>query len=92
LLRQLVGAPVVTVKSAASLISRSTVQTNDAVNRLVEAAILRQITVGRRNRGFEATAIVDAFADLERQLASPRGDTRNAGPARPVPRRRSAVL
>jgi Fic family protein len=91
LLRQLVGAPVITVKSAASLISRSTVQTNDAVNRLVEAEVLKQITVGRRNRAFEASAIVDAFADLERQLASPGGDTRSSRPARPVPRQRTVA-
>ncbi len=91
LLRQLVGAPVITVKSAALLILRSTVQTNDAVNRLVEAEILRQITVGRRNRAFEAPAIVDAFNDLERQLASPGGDTRTLRPSRPVPRRRTVV-
>ena len=91
LLRQLIGAPVITVKSAALLILRSTVQTDDAVNRLVEAEILRQITVGRRNRAFEAPAIVDAFTDVERQLASPGGDTRSSRPARPVPRRRTVV-
>ena len=33
--------------------------------------LLSQITVGRRNRAFEAPAIVNAFTDLERQLASP---------------------
>jgi Fic family protein len=88
LLRQLVGAPVLTVKSAASLIGRSSVQTNQAVQRLEEAGILNQVTVGHRNRAFEAPDIVDAFADLERQLASPEADTRVAGPSRRVPARR----
>ena len=88
LLRQLVGAPVLTVKSAAALIGRSSVQTNEAVNRLVAAGILNQVTVGHRNRAFEAPAIVDAFADLERQLASPAADTRVAEPSRRVPARR----
>lgn len=88
LMRALMGAPVVTVHSAAELIDRSFVQTNQAIARLVEAGILRRVTVGRRNRAFEAPAIFDAFTDLERQLASPAGDTRTSRPVRQVPRRR----
>jgi Fic family protein len=88
LLRALVGAPVLTVSSAADLIGRSFVQTNQAVARLVEAGILNQVTVGRRNRAFEAPDIIDAFTDLERQLGSPAGDTRTSEPIRRVPRRR----
>jgi len=64
------------------------VQTNQAVNRLAEAGILNQITVGRRNRAFEAAEIVDAFTSLELQLASPEGDTRTSEPARRVTSRR----
>jgi hypothetical protein len=88
LLRALVGAPVVTVSSAADLIGRSFVQTNQAVGRLVEAGILNQVTVGRRNRAFEAPDIIEAFTDLERQLGSPADDTRTSEPIRRVPRRR----
>jgi Fic family protein len=88
LLRSLLGAPVVTVTSAAELIGRSFVQTSEAIRRLEAAGILRQVTVGRRNRAFEAPDIIAAFTDLERQLASPEGDTRAAAPSRPVPRRR----
>jgi hypothetical protein len=88
LMHRLIGAPVITVKSAAALIGRSTVQTNESVNRLVAAGILTQITVGRRNRAFEAPAIIDAFTDLERQFASPASDTQVARPSRPVPVRR----
>jgi hypothetical protein len=47
-----------------------------------------EITVGRRNRAWEATDVIDAFADFERALASPTGDTRSADPARRVPARR----
>ena len=47
------GAPVVTVGSASSLIERSAQAVNEAMPRLVEAGILRQITVRRRNRAFE---------------------------------------
>jgi Fic family protein len=87
LLRRLPGAPVLTVRSAAALTRRSFAAANDAIARLSEAGILRQVNVGRRNRAFEAPAIIDAFTDLERQLASPEGNTRISGPSRRVPRR-----
>src|SRR5450759_226956 len=88
LLRALPGAPVLTVRSASDLISRSLRATNEAIARLSEAEVLTQVTVGRRNRAFEARELIDVFTDLERQLASPRGDTRVAPPSRRVPRRR----
>ena len=90
LLHRLAGAPVLTVEGAASLIGRTYNPANEAIKRLVKAGILRQITIGRRNRAYEAPEIIDAFTDLERQLASPTGDTRTSSPARRVPRRRSA--
>lgn len=90
LLHALLGAPVLTVTSASALIGRSFPQTNEAMSRLVDAGILRQVTVGKRNRAFEAPEIIDAFTDLERQLASPGGDTRSSEPSRRVPRRPSA--
>ncbi len=88
LLGVLVGAPVVTVNSAAEMVGRSFIQTNEAIQRLVDAGILKQVTVGRRNRAFEAPEIIAAFAALERQLASPEGDTRTSEPVRTVPRRK----
>jgi Fic family protein len=87
LLRSLPGAPVLTVDAAASLIHRSFNAANPAVERLVAAGILRQVNVGRRNRAFEAPEVIAAFTALERQLASPDGDTRTSAPARAVPRR-----
>jgi Fic family protein len=71
LLRALPGAPIVTVQSAAVLIGRSEQAVNAAIPRLLEAKILHQTTLGRRNRAFEATEMIDAFTDLERRLASP---------------------
>jgi Fic family protein len=88
LLRALPGAPVITATSAAALVGRSFKAVNDAVARLADAGILTQVNVGRRNRAFEAPEIIEAFTDLERQLASPAGDTRTSKPARRVPRRR----
>ena len=54
---------------------------------LVEAGILKQVTVGRRNRAFEAPELIEAFTALERQLASPEGDTPVSEPIRRVPHR-----
>ena len=84
LLRALPGAPVLTVASAAELIGRSFPAVNDAIARPTEADVLKQITIGKRNRAFEAMEVTDAFASLERQLASPAGDTRSSPPSRPV--------
>jgi len=47
--------------------------------------VLEQTTIGKRNRGFEATDLIDAFTTLERRLASPDADTRISPPARAVP-------
>jgi Fic family protein len=81
------GAPIITAHSAAGLLDRSFKAANDAIARLVEADILRQVNVGLRNRAFEAPEVIEAFTALERQLASPGGDTMVSGPARRVPRR-----
>lgn len=87
LLNALPGAPVITVQSAATLIGRSEQAVNEAIPRLVDAGVLTQTTVGRRNRAFEALDLIDAFTDLERQLASPDGDTLHSPPERRVPQR-----
>jgi len=75
LLRRLPGAPVLTAESAAALLGRTFNPANAAIQRLVQAGVLRQITIGRRNRAYEAPEIIEAFTDLERQLASPDADT-----------------
>jgi hypothetical protein len=90
LIQTLPGAPLLTVSHGSELIGRSFQQTNEAISRLVDAGILTQVSIGRRNRAFEASEIVDGFMDLERQLASPTGDTRSAPPVRNIPRRRPA--
>lgn len=72
LLQALPGAPVLTVQSAATLIGRTYPAANNAVAQHVDAGVLKQITIGRRNRAYEAPEIITAFTALERQLASPR--------------------
>lgn len=92
LLRALPGAPLVTVNGVVDLIDRSFPQANEAVSRLADAGILTQVSIGKRNRAFEARDIINAFTDLERQLASPAGDTRTSEPSRPVTPRRPSLL
>ena len=88
LVRALPGAPLLTASTASDLIGRSFQATSQAIDRLVETGILKQVTVGRRNRAFEAPELIAAFTALERQLASPEGDTLVSEPVRRVPRRR----
>ena len=64
LLRILPGLPVLTAESAAMLLGRTFKPANNAIQRLVHAGILRQVTIGRRNRAYEAPEIIDAFTDL----------------------------
>lgn len=89
LLSALAAAPVLTVQTAAALVGRSAKNVNTAVNNLAEAGVLRQTTVGRRNRAFEVPDLLVALTDFERALASPLGDTQRAQPVRPVPSRPS---
>jgi hypothetical protein len=85
LLHALPGAPIMSVQSAVTLIGRSVQAVNEAIPRLLEAGVLKQTTVGRRNRAFEAAELIDSFTALERQLASPEADTLTSPPSRRVP-------
>ena len=71
LLRALPGTPVITVSSAAAHLGRTFQPVNEAIARMTDANVLRQVNVGRRNRAFEAPDAIAAFTALERQLASP---------------------
>ncbi|MDO8880326.1 MAG: Fic family protein [Coriobacteriia bacterium] len=69
LVEALPGMSVVTIAGAMRPLGRSFNAIGNAMRTLEEAGVVRQITVGRRNRAFEATEIIDAFVDLERRLA-----------------------
>ena len=88
LIEALPAAPILTASTAAALIDRSFQAAGQAIERLVGAGVLAQASAGRRNRTFEAPELIEAFTALERQLASPAGDTRVSEPVRRVPRRR----
>ena len=85
LLSALPAIPILTVETAAKTIGRSRKRTNDAVNHLHDCGVLRQGTLGRRNRVFEVADLLDAITQFERRLASPAADTTIARPARAVP-------
>ncbi len=87
LIETLPAAPVLTLAAAARLIDRSQQAANQALARLVETGILREVTDGRRNRVYEAPELIDAFTLLERRFASPAADTMIEPPSRPVPSR-----
>ena len=80
------SAPVLTTTTASELVGRSFPAASQAVERLVQAGVLEQVSVGRRNRAYEAPELIDAFTAFERRLASPAADTRVSAPARRVPR------
>ena len=80
------SAPVLTTTTVAELVGRSFPAASQAVERLVQAGVLEQVSVGRRNRAYEAPELIDAFTAFERRLASPEADTRVSAPALRVPR------
>ncbi len=85
LISVLPSAPVLTATTASELVGRSFPATSLAIERLVAAGVLVQISVGRRNRAYEAPGLIDIFTAFERRLASPEGDTQVSAPARRVP-------
>ncbi len=87
LVEVLPAVPVVTVTGVARILKRRFPAANDAIRELVGLEILKPVTQGKRNRAFEAREIIDAFTALERQLASPDGNTKISKPTREVPAR-----
>ena len=85
LLSVLPGAPLISAATASKLIDRSLQATVVGIERLVGVGILKPTLVGRqRGQVYEAVDVVEEFARLERQLASPVHDTKVAQPVRPV--------
>lgn len=87
LLAALPGVPIVTARTAANLIGRSFQAANEAIESLVAAGVLKQVTLGKRHRAFEVIGLIDTLTEFERSLAVP-ADADGTRPARPVPRRR----
>ena len=88
LIEALPRTAILTVNQAAKILGRSFTAANAAVEELVKAKVLKQVSIGKRNRAFESPEVIAAFTQLERRLASPAGDTHAAAPTRPVPWKR----
>ncbi|NTU88585.1 MAG: Fic family protein [Actinobacteria bacterium] len=85
LIDEMVGIPVFTVKSAAEATERAISAVTPAIERCIEAGIVKPIGNQKRNRAFEVPEVIREFNIFERRLASPTGDTSTAKPVRPVP-------
>ena len=87
------GTPLTTVANLQQLTGTALSSITEAVARLEKAGILRPMNLERkRGQVYEARDIMDAFTDLERQLASPADNTRVEPPVRTVPDRPQRVL
>lgn len=75
--------PVLTAASAAKLLNRSGQAANTALATLEAAGVLKQVSLGRRNRAFEAPELLNLVNAFERELAIPE----SAGKPAPAPPR-----
>ena len=82
LIRLLPAHPVLTVEAAATLLDRSKQAANQALSVLEAAEVVKQTSIGRRNRAFEAVELVHLVDAFERELAIPED---GAPPRRPAP-------
>ena len=87
LLQILPSLPVITVETATLVLGRHVTNVNDAVNELVRVGVLKQTTIGRRNRAFEVTELIKLITHFERALGSATGQTHHEPPSRRVPAR-----
>lgn len=78
--------PVFTAGTMSQYLTRPPQKVNEAIARLADAGVIRQVNVGRRrNRAFEAVDLFDRFTDFERGLAI--DEERGGRPSRPTPGR-----
>lgn len=83
LIEMLPGHPILRVSHVTETLAVSASAAHRAVNELEEAGVLKQITVGRRNRAWEAVGLLALVDTFERRLATPGLD--EGKPVRSVP-------
>lgn len=83
LIEALPAQPIMRIGHVTALTSAKSSAAHDAVSQLQAAGVLKQISVGRRNRAFEAMGLLDLVDKFERHLATPEPKGRK--PARPAP-------
>lgn len=85
LLDELVGMPVFTIKLAGETIRWSADAVTLAIERCIDADIIKAIDGKKRNKVYEVPDVISEFNLLECKPASPVGDTERAKPVRLVP-------
>ena len=85
ILSEFTGMPIFTINTAMQTINMSFDAVSDAVNRCLDAKIIKQSNNFKRNKVFEVPESLKQINWFERKLASPSGDTSIAQPKRPVP-------
>lgn len=75
--------PILDVKTAQRLAGVSDEAARLTMNRLETAGVVKQVSLGKRNRAWEAQGLFDLLNEFEREMAAPRGA---GGPRRPAPR------
>lgn len=85
LMDEMIGMPVFTVNAVCESSKRAFSAVSAAVDRCVEAGIVKPLGNQRRNRVFEVPRVINEFNIFEHKLASPVGNTSMAKPVRPVP-------
>ena len=83
LIQMLPAQPILRMQHALELTGAGSTAVHHAVNQLTAAGVLRQITVGRRNRAWEAAGLLTLLDSFERRLATPDRD--GAKPVRHAP-------
>lgn len=78
----LAGQPILRVHHVIQLTNSSESAAHNAIKTLSDAGVLKQVTVGRRNRAYEAVGLLSLMDTFEQRLATPDGSEK---PARPAP-------
>lgn len=71
LIQMLPAQPILRVSSVIDLLGVSSSAAHSAVNELEGAGVLKQVTVGKRNRAWEAVGLLGLVDAFERRLATP---------------------
>ncbi len=82
LIDELPRQPVLNVKTAHKVLGGSEERARLAMNRLETTGVVEKVTLGSRNRAWEAVGLYEALNGFERGLATPAGETE---PTRPTP-------
>ncbi len=83
LIQALPAQPILRLSHAMTLTGAGTSAAHNALNELHATGVLKQVTVGKRNRAWEAVGLLRLVDEFEHRLAVP--DTGAKKPVRPAP-------